>query len=412
MKNIRYTVLSGVIFLALVFSISTGASQSDSQKMDDRLNDIVDDVQPYEGSIGPSSALYGLKIAFENFGEGLTFNSSRKIEIQEEHARLRLAEAKAEINKNNIKETNRVIEQYREKIKDMEGSVSGFTGNATQILREQKSIIKHQIILKRLIELQPDNIGLGGALNNSQKLEEKFEFRTKVKFEREIEDGQRVRIREIEIEKREIKIEIFGNAARVDVRVKFLSSSKDRDVIAQEVLKKIRLSKDDINNLIEIQTVAPTATPGATSPAVTGTPTATPAVTGTPGPARTPVVTGTPEAAEDRLRVRVDAGKDVSEVEVELRFGLNTADRNQIVEGVFQKVSALKIDDISRVEIEIRDRREDRQEVRGREAEGEVRGREAEGEARGQEAEAGRGGGSGGGSGDGGSGGSGNGGGK
>ncbi len=35
----------------------------------------VEDIAPYEGSIGPGSALYGLKIAFEDFGEIFTFNN-------------------------------------------------------------------------------------------------------------------------------------------------------------------------------------------------------------------------------------------------------------------------------------------------------------------------------------------------
>ncbi len=362
-KNMGYIVLAGAVFLALAFMINTGASQTDDMAPDDRSTDIVNDIEPYNGSIGPGSALYGLKIAFEKFDEAFTFNSSRKIQKQIEHARLRLAEVKAGLNRNDIEEVNRAIERYREKIEEINESVSGFTGNASQLVVEQRRIIRHQLVLRQLLESHPDSPGLERAFNNSQRLEERFELKTRVKFEREIEDRQRIRIREIEIEKREIKTEIRGNAAEVKIRVKFLSDSTDRETITRQVLDRIKLAKDDINNLIEIETEA-----GAT-------PTATATVTGTA--AATPAVTGTPEAAEDRLKIEVEAGRGVSEVEAELQFSLNTIDRDEIVEGIFQKVSALTIDDINRLEIEIRERREDRREDRQEDRREDRRGTEA-----------------------------------
>jgi len=374
-KKIKHIALSGIILLALIFT-TIAQSQTDDLMSDDKSIDIVDDIAPYEGSVGPGNPLYGLKIAFEEMDEAFTFNSSRKLEKQEEHARLRLAEAKAGLNKTDIEETNRALERYREKIEEIERAVSEFTGNGSVLVTEQRRIVKHQFVLRQLSEANPDIPGLERALNNSFRLEERFELKTRVKLEREIEDRQRVRVREIEVERKEIRAEIRGNEAEVRIRVKFLSDGTDRDAITRQVLEKIKLNKDDINNLIEIETEAgatPTATatgtPGAT-PAATGTPipAGTPTATGTPGatPGATPSVTGTPEAAEDRLKVEAEAGRGISEVEAELRFRLNTADRNEIVEGIFQKVSDLKIDDISRVEIEVRDRRDDR---RGRDAE-------------------------------------------
>ncbi|MDJ1423113.1 MAG: DUF5667 domain-containing protein [Candidatus Methanoperedens sp.] len=394
-KNMGYIVLAGAIFLALAFMTNTAASQTDDMAQDDRSTDIVNDIEPYNGPIGPGSALYGLKIAFEKFDETFTFNSSRKIQKQIDHARLRLAEVKAGLNRNDIEEVNRAIERYREKIEEINESVSGFTGNASQLVVEQRRIIRHQLVLRQLIESHPDSTGLERAFNNSQRLEERFELKTRVKFEREIEDRQRIRIREIEIEKREIKTEIRGNAAEVKIRVKFRSDSTDRDAITRQVLDRIKLAKDDINNLIEIETedgATPTATATVTgTPGVTSTPTtaASPTITGTPTAtgtaATTPAVTGTPEAAEDRLKIEVEAGRGVSEVEAELRFSLNTTDRDEIVEGIFQKVSALTIDDINRLEIEIRERREGRREDRREDR----RGTEVDDDRGGRTAEAG-----------------------
>ncbi len=325
----KYLMLSGVILLALTFGASTGTAQA---VQDGKIKDIVDDIKPYEGSTGPGSFLYGLKIAIENTGEAFTFNESEKVKKQVEHAELRIAEAKAELKKNNTEAANRALERYREKIQATDDRLTGLRRNEPELLDAQERIIKHQLVLRRLQESQPDNRGLEIALNNSMRLEEKFELRTKVKLEREIEDNpQMVRVREIEIEEKEIETEIENNAAKVKVKVKFIAGGVDRDVIEKEILEKIKLGKDDIGKLMA----------------------ATPAVTGTPG-----------AMSEEELKVRVESGRSVSEVEVEFRFRLNTVNRNEIVNGIAQKLSLLKMEDLQKAQIEVKDRRDDRREDR------------------------------------------------
>ena len=365
MKKIKrnHLLLSGVILLALAYTIGIAIAQ-DNNQTDDISKDLFDDIKPYDGSIGPGSALYGLKIGIENLRESFTFNDRQKLEIQLEHAKDRIAEAKAELRNRNDDSANRAMDHFVEKIQALDDRITGIDRNDTGLLEAQKEIIKNQFVLARLLDDNPNNTGLMRAYNNSLRLEERFELKTRVKFEREIEDRQRVRIREIGIDRREIETEIRGNATEVKVKVKFLSDSNDSDAIRRQVLDKIKLGRNDINNLIKVETEAgATATPTITGTArATGT--ATPTVTGTPIPARTPVVTGTPEATEDRLKIQVEAGRGVSEVEAEFKFNLNTADMNAIAEGIFQKLSALTIDDMSRVEIEVRERREDRREDR------------------------------------------------
>ncbi|MCZ7362976.1 MAG: DUF5667 domain-containing protein, partial [Candidatus Methanoperedens sp.] len=304
MKKIKrnHLLLSGVILLALAYTIGIAIAQ-DNNQTDDISKDLFDDIKPYDGSIGPGSALYGLKIGIENLRESFTFNDRQKLEIQLEHAKDRIAEAKAELRNRNDDSANRAMDHFVEKIQALDDRITGIDRNDTGLLEAQKEIIKNQFVLARLLDDNPNNTGLMRAYNNSLRLEERFELKTRVKFEREIEDRQRVRIREIGIDRREIETEIRGNATEVKVKVKFLSDSNDRDAITRQVLDKIKLGRNDINNLIKVETEAgATATPtvtgtaratGTATPTVTGTAratgTVTPTVTGTPRPARTPV---------------------------------------------------------------------------------------------------------------------------
>lgn len=174
-------MMSGTILLSLAFTINIGMAQLDDLA-DDTTGEIFEDIAPYEGSIGPGSALYGLKIAFENLGEIFIFNESQRIEKQIEHSRSRIAEAKAELRSNNGDYANMAIERYREKIQAVNESVSKITGNVSELFGAQRKIIRHQFVLERLLQEFPDNKGLKRALNNSVQLEEKFESRTDMRF--------------------------------------------------------------------------------------------------------------------------------------------------------------------------------------------------------------------------------------
>ncbi len=180
--KMRNTTLAAIILLALAFTISVTGEAQENQISN--ATDLVDDIEPYEGSIGPGNALYGLKIAFENIDESFTFNASEKLGKQVAHARKRIAEAKAELRKNNSEAADRALLQYREKSESTEGALSGFSGSDSGLLRSQEMIAKHQYVLERLLESHPNNTGLQRAYNNSQKLEEKFENKTERKLER------------------------------------------------------------------------------------------------------------------------------------------------------------------------------------------------------------------------------------
>lgn len=319
--NMRNITLAAIILLALAFTISViGAAQENQTS---NATDLVDDIEEYDGSIGPGNALYGLKIAFENIDESFTFNASEKLGKQVAHARKRIAEAKAELGKNNSEAADRALLQYREKSESTEGAISGFSGSDSGLLHAQEMIAKHQYVLERLLESHPNNTGLQRAYNNSQRLEEKFENKTERKLERiATKEGRKI-LKQVRKEKKEdrdeidegvkIKAKIIGNDTQVEVRVKFVSDSTGNFTIAQEILDRLQFSKENITSMLKIE-----------------------------------------EESEGELKERLEAEADikmnVSKVEAEYQFPLsNVTNSTDIIDGVYNKLSNLTAADILQV---------------------------------------------------------------
>ncbi len=325
-KHKRYLALSVMILLVFAFTISIGNSKDNLTA--DKPVDIFEDIKPYEGAAGPGSAFYGLKIAFENVGEAFTLNTRDKIELQLEHGRQRIAEARAELRRNNRDAANRALEQYREKVLVADSQVSGIAGNDSTLIAAQKRIVEHQLVLQRLLDDHPGVPGLARALNNSLRLEERFELKTDRKVvplvtrERIVmEDIRREDIRGLQREETEVKAEIVGNVTEVRVKVEFVSNKTEPGEIAQEILSRFSMSRDTIDNLLEIQVAAE-------------------------------------EDLIERLRAEARIERGISEDEAEFRFPLNTTNRTSIVDGTFRKLSALNATDIlSVLEVRVRELR-------------------------------------------------------
>lgn len=300
--------MKAVIQLCMLLALSfvVGSAQQDNQ---DGMIEISDDIEPYDGSIGPGSVLYGIKLAFENMDEGFTFNSTRKLEKQELNARLRIAEAKTELRKNNFDSAERALEVFREKIRASEDLVSELEDKDTGLLQAQKMIVKNQFVLARLLESHPNVTGLQRAFNNSIDLEDRFALRTGTILARiESEDRQRLKLREVEEERIEVRARITDNASDIRVEVRFLSTSTERDAIAQEILERFRLSKENISSMLDIEVEK--------------------------------------EDLQRELEAKAEIRNNISHIDSEFRFPLNVSNRAEIVEGIFLELSELKKSDI------------------------------------------------------------------
>lgn len=326
--NIKNITLAGMVLLAVVFAISI-VGEAKENLTSNATEDLVDDIEPYEGSIGPGNALYGLKIAFENIDETFTFNASEKLGKQVAHARQRIAEAKAELRKKNNEAANKALLQYREKTNSTEDSISRYTEHENSgLLHAQEMIVKHQYVLERLLESHPNNTGLQRAYNNSKRLEEKFENKTERKLERIVTKEGRIILKQVRKEKKEdrdeideeikVKAKIISNETQVEVEIKFRSNSTENTTIAQEILNKLRLDKDNISSLLKIENKGD-------------------------------------EKLKDYLKAEAEVKMNVSRVEAEYWFALNETNRTEIIDGVYKKLSVLTAGDIQKVlEIEVK----------------------------------------------------------
>lgn len=297
--------LAAVILLVLAFTI-TGAAQGNDAA---NAPELVDDVQEYEGSIGPSNALYGLKLAFEKLDIAFTFNESQKLGKQVSYTRLRIAEAKAELKRNNSDAASRALAKYREDSEEVANSVSKLSDKEKGLLNAQKMIVKHQFVLRDLLNKTPNNTGLQRAYNNSLGLEKKFEEKTRVKLERKLTKQGRI-LEEVEIdeerEKIEVKAKILENATQVKVEVKFVTNKTENFTIADEILNKIKFASENINSLIKIEK----------------------------------------EEEEEKLREKLEAEAEVKEnismVKFEYSFYLNATNESEIISGIQQKLLVLE----------------------------------------------------------------------
>jgi hypothetical protein len=145
--------------------------------------DDENNIEADEGLIGPGNALYGLKIAFENIGETFTFNESEKLGKQVANARHRIAEARAELKKNNTEAAEKALAEYRAKLNSVNETMSKLSDNDTGLINAQQMIAKHQVILEQLLASHPNSTGLQRAYNNSVELKRKFESKVEQRLD-------------------------------------------------------------------------------------------------------------------------------------------------------------------------------------------------------------------------------------
>lgn len=175
--------ITGIFVFALLCMTGTAAALEDTT--DNNGTVITGDIEPYTGSIGPGSPLYGLKIAFEDLDESFTTNETERVTKQITNARVRLSEAYRELQLNNSVDADRALELYGQKTTNTRLHLqTSAASNATGLLLAQEMVAKHQLVLAELLESHPNNTGLMRAYNNSLTLEEKFEEKTQTRFER------------------------------------------------------------------------------------------------------------------------------------------------------------------------------------------------------------------------------------
>jgi len=228
MKNLQI-IPGGILVIALLFCAGTVAALSDNSAGDEGTGDISEDIAPYNGPIGADSPLHGLKLAMEDLDETFTFNETQRVEKRLDHAQLRIAEVRRELELNRTVTAEWALELYRQKLNRTEGSLTLFESNATGLVHAQKMIARHHSVLANLLLLYPNNTGLARAYNNSLFVERKFEEKTEMRIDRFIEKNNKTVFKAVKLEIRK------QDPARDDRTADGGAMEQDRDKIREKI---------------------------------------------------------------------------------------------------------------------------------------------------------------------------------
>ncbi len=369
MKDIT---LAGIILLMLAFVISPVHAVTDNATNETNSGDVVaaggeeeqlvDDIEPDEGMIGPDNVLYKLKIAFEDLDVAFTFNESEKVGKQVSQARHRLAEIKSALKKKNIQAAETAIDQYEEETEKAEESISRITNKDTGLIRAQARIANHSYVLERLIESHPNNSGLIRAYNNSERLLVKFASKTKIKLERKTDKTGRKVLKHVEIEdddsgeyeKTSVKASVEDNKTHVKVEMKFLTNSTEPADITGDILERIDRIGNNVSSVIKIERDSDAGDSEDDSDD------AEPEVTVTGGPTTTLTTSGirTVTPPREKLKAQAEVNGNTTRVQFEYQFFLNATEESDIITAVDDKLSSLTADKILGVlDVNVKERR-------------------------------------------------------
>jgi hypothetical protein len=210
MKNTSI-IFAGLMVIALICTVGTAAA-SDSVSPADTTTPAAsdtsaivepEDIPQYDGPIGADSPLYGLKLAWEDLDESFTTNESERVDKQMNHARLRLSEVRRELAENRTDSAQQAIDLYWQKVNMTQMTLAYFGSNQTGLVHAQEMHEKHQMVLEDLMLSHPNNTGLARAYNNSLRLEQKFEEKTQLRFEKIMEKNNQTIFKAYRLEVRE-----------------------------------------------------------------------------------------------------------------------------------------------------------------------------------------------------------------
>ena len=109
----RFGMLVALVALGMLCAIGTVAADNTTSTQGLQP---ANNIQPYNGPIGPGDSLYGLKLAFENLDDSFTFNRTDLLDKQVDQASLRLSELEAALDANQTDAANLALDQYWQKM--------------------------------------------------------------------------------------------------------------------------------------------------------------------------------------------------------------------------------------------------------------------------------------------------------
>ena len=157
-----------VLFLSTAMSCAIVAAEGTSETPEEE-----EDIQAYEGWLGPDNMFYGLKIALQNVNEERSPTAEAKLKLKIKHAEERIAEAKAMEKKGKAWAFGKAMDRYNEKTEEINETLEGGNISEEGLEHAIRMVTKHKFVLQGLIDdpNMPEEArkGLQNALENSDK---------------------------------------------------------------------------------------------------------------------------------------------------------------------------------------------------------------------------------------------------
>ena len=200
MMKSRQIILAGIIIVALLSSTGTVVALGNSSAAAQGPGSISGTSIYGKDPIGPQSPMFGLKIAMEDLDETFTFNDTRRVEKQVDHAQTRIEEVRRELELNQGGSAEKALDLYSQKLNQTEMSLPRIQSDATGLLHVQELIALHQTLLADLLSRYPGSPGLARAYNNNLALEQKFGEKTRMKFERVVDKNNKTALKAVKLD--------------------------------------------------------------------------------------------------------------------------------------------------------------------------------------------------------------------
>jgi hypothetical protein len=191
MLKSRQFILAGILIMGLLSSTGIVVAQGDGSATATGSGTISGIITPDNGSVGPENPLFGLKVAMENLDETFTFNDTRRVEKQVDHAQTRIEEVSRELERNKSGYAEKALELYSQKLNQTGMSLTGIQSDPTGLQHAQELVARHQTLLADLLSRYPGSSGLARAYNNNLALEQKFGEKTQMRFERVVDKNNK-----------------------------------------------------------------------------------------------------------------------------------------------------------------------------------------------------------------------------
>ena len=326
-------ILFGVLFVYLIFLLPIVFAQETLE----------------DPGITPDSFLWGIDKALEQISLLLAISPEAKATKGLEIAQERLAEIKKMIEENKLEAAEKAEESHGKTLVGVQESIEEIEeDNSTEEIKEvikiEKELQDHdndvdqvfgelKIKIKvegELTQAQQDLIDSILASLEGQTGEVEIEIKNKkdkTKIKIKIETGKSDEEIEDDIEKLEIeaglsgievKEEIVGSQSEVKIERKFSTTTTDRDAIIDEIIEEFALDREIADVALEIE------------------------------------IEDEDEKLKEKFKVEIEIEDGIAEIEVKLKFILDTTDREEILNAVVEKsqLTREQIEEVMEFEIE------------------------------------------------------------